>query len=83
MKNLKKSQLNKTISNQITNSSELFFHLRAIYIGCKTISFKSINGNLWEVIVDGELKKDFAVLRTGDISSGKSTIKYYVLKLTN
>jgi len=83
MKNLKKSQLNKTISNQITNSSELLFYLRAIYNGCKTISFKSINGNLWEIIVDGEPQKDFAVLKTGDISNGKSTLKYYILKLTN
>ncbi|MCE2688208.1 MAG: hypothetical protein LW595_06675 [Rickettsiales bacterium] len=83
MKNLKKSQLNKTISNQITNSSELFFYLRAVYSGCQTIGLKSINGNLNEVIVDGEPQKDFAVLKTGDISNGKSTIKYYVLKLTN
>jgi len=80
MKSLKKSQLNKTISNQITNSSELFFYLRAIYSG-QTISFKPISGNLSEIIVDGKPQKDFAVLKTGNISNGKSTVKYYVLKL--
>ena len=88
MKNLKKNQLTKTISNQITSSTELFRHLRVIYEGCKKIDFKSIDGNLdtcnfWKIIIDGETKQDFAVLKTGEIANGKNTVKYYILKLTN
>lgn len=83
MKILKKSQLTKTISNQITSSTELLRHLRAIYVGFKTIGLNPINGNLCEIIVDGEQRKDFAVLKTGEITNSKSTIKYYVIKLTN
>ena len=87
MKNLKKNQLTKVISNQITDSSELFRRLRVNYTGFKTMDLKSINGNLngnfLEVIVDGEPQKDFAVLKTGEIANGKNTVKFYILKLTN
>lgn len=81
MKNLKKSELNKTISNQKTTSTELLRHLRAIY-NASNISLKSANNNFYEIIVNGEIKKDFVVLKTGEITNCKSTIKYYVIKLT-
>lgn len=81
MKNLKKSELNKTISNQKTTSTELLRHLRAIY-NASNISLRSTNNNLYEITVNGETKKDFAVLKTGEITNCKSTIKYYVIKLT-
>ena len=83
MKNLKKDQLTKVISNQITNSLELFRRLRVNYVGFKTMGLESINGNLLAVIVDGEPQKDFAVLKTGEFVNGKSTVKFYILKLTN
>lgn len=82
MKPLKKSELNKVISNQKATIRELYYHLGAIYNSSK-ISLKSIKGNLWEIIVDGETKQDFAVLKSGEIVGGKSTIKYYVIKITN
>lgn len=77
-----KSELNKAISNQKTTSSELLQYLRAIYNNFN-ISLKSIKGNLYEIIIDGKTQEDFAVLKTGKIENGKSTIKFYVLKLTN
>ncbi len=89
MKNLKKDQLTKVISNKITDSSKLFDHLRAIY-GHKEIDFKPIDSNrnldtcnFWKIIIDGKPQKDFAVLRTGEIANGKNTVKFYILKLTN
>lgn len=82
MKPLKKSDLNKVISNQKTTMRELHYHLGAIY-NSGNISLKSIKGNLWEIIVDGETKQDFAVLKSGEIAGGKSTIKFHVIKITN
>lgn len=73
MKHLKKSEL--------TTSTELLRHLRVIY-NASNISLRSTNNNLYEITVNGETKKDFAVLKNGEITNGKSTIKYYVIKLT-